>query len=336
MTTANLLCPACGRALPRDGFELVERHRDPIAGKDYELLRCASCRLVFTEPRDPAGPDWYAKAYAAGIIERAEVELTGWRVRQFRSDRVPGPRLFDIGCGDGGFLKAARELGYEASGFDFDPNAVAKARALGLDAAASTFEATFEDPRLRGAFDVVTLFDVLEHVPEPAAMLTGAKGLVKPGGHMVVTMPDERRPHPWNREALDYPPFHYTRWHPDSLRVLLEREGLRVLKLTSAPIDARYLSGQAFFNFLMPLTLPWLKRRLFGEAGAPAPAPSDPGAAPAPGLSDKGLRARLVGAAFTAFHALLLPVTWPLALGYRLAGCGHTLYALAAVPLSKP
>jgi hypothetical protein len=110
------------------------------------------------------------------------------------------------------------------------------------------------------------------------------------------------------------------------------------VQITSTPIGARYLAGQAFFNFLMPRCLPWLKRGIFGErksdasGAAQARQPDIP--APAAGrLSDKGLRARLISIAFTSFHVLLLPITWPIALGYRLAGFGHTLYALASVPV---
>lgn len=335
MTLSNLLCPACGHAATHDALELVERHHDRIAGKDYELLRCAACRLVFTEPRDPVGPEWYARAFAQGIIERSRIEMFGWRIEQFRSHGLHGS-LFDIGCGDGVFLTAAQELGFKASGFDFDPDAVAKARSLGLDARASDFDSTFGDAGLQAAFDVVTLFDVLEHVPEPAGFLARAMRLVKPGGHMVFTMPDDRRPHPWDREELDYPPNHYTRWRPETLRRLLESQGLIVLRITSTPIDARYLAGQAFFNFLMPRCLPWIKRRVFGDAkSVPGSGGKIDAAAPAGRLADKGLRARLVDAAFKVFNLLLLPVTWPMSLGYRLAGYGHTLYALARVPDRK-
>ncbi|MFI5363667.1 MAG: class I SAM-dependent methyltransferase [Elusimicrobiota bacterium] len=334
MTTSAPLCPACGRSLPLETLDRVEKYRDEIDGRDYELIRCSACRVVFTEPRVPASPDWYARAYALGFIERAPVDAEGWRLRVFRSNRLPAGRLFDVGCGDGGFLKAASDLGFKASGFDFDPNATAKARALGLDAATGDFDSFFADARLHGAFDVVTLFDVVEHVPEPAALLTRAKKLVKAGGHMVVTMPDERRPHFGERERLDYPPNHFTRWRPEALRSFLERHGLKVLMMTSAPIDARYLSGQAFYGFLMPLCLPWLKHFIPSRTPSSPVSNSSEVSSSVPS-ADQGLRARLVEASFLLFRALSFPFAWPASLGYRLTGCGNTLYALVRVPSGR-
>lgn len=341
-----MLCPACGHNLPQDAYIHIERHRDRIAGKDYKLLRCPECRVIFTEPRDPVGSDWYTRAFTLGIIERSPVDMNGWRARNFRSHGLARGKLLDVGCGDGGFLNVARELGYKVSGFDFDPHAVEKARARGLDAWVSDFDTAFEDIQLHGAFDVITLFDVLEHVPEPATFLLRAKQLIKPGGHMVFTMPDDSRPHPWNREELDYPPNHYTRWTKDSLRSFLDRHGLRVVLINSDPIDARNLAGQMFFNFLMPKCLPVVKRLIFAGGGRSADsalsiteqyerAQADSRTSATGSLADKGFRMQLVNTAFLIFQALVLPITWPAALWYRLVGCGHTLYALACVPIQR-
>lgn len=324
------ICPACGERPPDEGFTPVERYHDPVGGEDYELKRCPRCGVVFTEPRCPAAADWYARAYARGLIERAPLGLDSWRVRTFRAHGLKGGELLDAGCGDGHFLEAARKMGFKARGFDFDAAAIAKARARGLEARVSDFDAAFADPALKGRFDVVTLFDVLEHVPEPARFLCAAKALVRPGGHLVLTMPDERRPHPGTRERLDYPPNHYTRWTPQALRAVLERQGLEVRWLDSEPLDTRYLAGQLFYGCLVPPLLPWAKQ-IFAEEKRGAGEAGDNASCAGPAVGT-GAGRRLADAAFRVFYTASLPALWPVALGYRLAGRGLTLYALARVP----
>lgn len=98
----------------------------------------------------------------------------------------PGGTLLDVGCAYGAFLAVARER-YAASGCDISEHAVgqAKARLPGLSIFRSSLEAIPEE----ATYDVVTCFDVLEHVADLDGAFEKVKRLLNPGGGMVLTVP---------------------------------------------------------------------------------------------------------------------------------------------------
>lgn len=107
----------------------------------------------------------------------------------FLNDMKPG-RLLDVGCGNGVFLRRMHDLGWSVTGIDFDSKAIENARKLhdgGL---------TFMNTDLSGArftndsFDAITMSHVIEHVPDPVALLGEARRILKPGGRLVVTTPN--------------------------------------------------------------------------------------------------------------------------------------------------
>lgn len=134
-------------------------------------------------------------------------------------------RLLDVGCGDGNFLRRAKSAGWSTIGVDPDPNAVAAARAHGLDVREGGIE-VFGDAK--GLFDGITLSHVIEHVHDPLALLSACERLLKPGGWVWVDTPNlcslgHRR---FGRHWRDLdPPRHLVLFTPDSLTGLLERAG---------------------------------------------------------------------------------------------------------------
>lgn len=92
---------------------------------------------------------------------------------------TPG-RLLDFGCGDGGFLAAAGSAGWEAVGVEMKPD---DARTRGLTVVDQVHEA-------RGPFDVITLWHALEHVRSPRQTLESLLPLLRPGGHMLIAVPN--------------------------------------------------------------------------------------------------------------------------------------------------
>lgn len=91
-----------------------------------------------------------------------------------------------------------------------------------------------EAPFAAGRFDVITMFDVLEHVPSPKTFLAKARRLLVPGGRLVIETPNMAgwlprvmgKRHPWVR-----PPEHLTYFTPPTLRLLLEQCGFLVDQL---------------------------------------------------------------------------------------------------------
>lgn len=344
---AGAPCPAC---LTGRRPEPVESHLDPIGRKTYRVLRCPDCGVVFSEPREAVGPDWYEKAAPIRHLEMGARGEPDWRYETFFAEKLRPGRLLDVGCGGGAFVARAKARGFSPTGFDYEGRMVALAREKGIaDVEAGEFT-EFCRRRREAEFDFITLFDVLEHAPEPARLLGLVKPLLKPGGHVAITLPNADRPLPWGREEHDYPPHHFTRWTPRAMRGFLERQGFAVVHQEAAELKVSYLADHFFFYVLMPGLLGLAKRVLFGQ-GAPEgsfselyatpaavgePAGKDPGAGSwrrrlRAALAEKGTRQRLVN----AFKSLCAPLAYSVAVPFTVyylalrAECGDCLYTLA-------
>jgi len=96
-------------------------------------------------------------------------------------------RLLDVGCGNGELLSLAQKMGWKAEGIDFDATAVDAARRRGLTVHLGDLrEGTFADH----AFDLVMSSHVLEHVPDPVALLRQCRRLLRPGGTVLAVTPN--------------------------------------------------------------------------------------------------------------------------------------------------
>jgi SAM-dependent methyltransferase len=142
---------------------------------------------------------------------------------------VKGGRLLDIGCNIGKFLSEAARAGYDVTGVELNGECADYARAtFGFDVRSDYLENIgFPD----ATFDVVTMYDVLEHVPDMAAILTEIRRILRPGGLLVVQSPNldslmaELTGSSWSWLS---PPDHLYHFTPPSLAALLRRAGFAV------------------------------------------------------------------------------------------------------------
>ncbi|MDB5799591.1 MAG: putative SAM-dependent methyltransferase [Rhodocyclales bacterium] len=100
---------------------------------------------------------------------------------------IPGGKLLEIGCGNGGTLACLSDFGWQTQGIEADPIAAKFARQRGLnvingDAAAQTFNAN--------TFDAIIMSHVIEHVSDPAALIKRCHVWLKPGGHLTLLTPN--------------------------------------------------------------------------------------------------------------------------------------------------
>jgi 2-polyprenyl-3-methyl-5-hydroxy-6-metoxy-1,4-benzoquinol methylase len=231
-------CPTCGAS--GGALEIEKDH--------MRILRCGVCDLVYTSPTfDEAH---YVEVYASqeyqDIVRDLGIKSHEYRVERFGRERialmaaqldVPAPRYLDVGCSTGFVVEAAREAGWDAVGTDLNPSAVEFGRSRGLDLRTTTLEAGgFE----AGTFDAISLFDVLEHLIEPAAVLRSCARLLRPGGIVFLYVPnyDSASRLLMGKDAhFIWPTHHLNYYTPVTIRDLLAREGYETAYLATEGLD---------------------------------------------------------------------------------------------------
>jgi methionine biosynthesis protein MetW len=151
----------------------------------------------------------------------------------------PGGRVLDIGCASGGLLALLRPVAGHLAGLELSPTAARAAGQIGDEVVCGALE----DPGLpfgAGSFDLVVLADVLEHLADPAAGLARATAWCRPGGAVLVSVPNIAHWHArltllrgrWPQEDSGTFDASHLRWFTgDSLRALLAGAGLREIQL---------------------------------------------------------------------------------------------------------
>lgn len=161
---------------------------------------------------------------------------------------LPGGRLLDVGAGAGVFLGVARARGYDVSGIDLSARWAAYAREhYGAEVAVGDLSETTLAPQ---AYDVVTLWHVLEHLPDPLAALHKLREALNPGGRLVAEVPNFGAPsvrlkcrwlaatkHEGPRWRHLNPREHVWHFERHSLRECLSRTGFSIVLLRTMSGD---------------------------------------------------------------------------------------------------
>jgi len=141
-------------------------------------------------------------------------------------------RLLDFGCGSGWYAHRMQQLGWKVTGMDFNPQVAAKVQQrFGIPVLAGTLPHPDVKPE---SFDVVTMNAVLEHVHRPHDVVAAAAKALRPGGYVMVSLPNLAS---WGFSVFGANwwglqiPHHLLHFTPDTLRRLLESQGLEVRRM---------------------------------------------------------------------------------------------------------
>jgi SAM-dependent methyltransferase len=284
----DCICPLCGDALETAALRARDRWFG-LSG-EFELRECERCRLATTYPQlegealarhYPADYDPWLRSDS--LLEKlasipADVRATLPPYGPIR--RKAGGALLDVGCGRGDLASRFARAGWRSYGLDNSAAAVASARSVGVDAHEGTLEtAPWDD----ASFDLIIMNHSLEHMPDPVEQLKRVRRLLRPGGQLVVAVPNWQS---WQRRLfgtywtpLDIP-RHLTHFSPHALHAAAGRAGFTRgrtrnyatgvglpvsvwYRLNSDPVRGRrqqalLIAGAALY----PLT--WLLGRLLG------------------------------------------------------------------------
>jgi len=194
-------CPNCGR----DDFNVIFDSNIGEAdlqkgiktvymlwgGTHGRHVKCKNCHLIYVNPIEKASKinGDYSKMgnTDAPIIRESRLRAARSQLELIKNYKS-GTTLLDIGCGEGFFLFNAAKAGYTTKGVELSQDAAAYARReFGLDVEVKPFnEMQLPD----NYFDVVTMWQVLEHLPHPLATLKEVHRILKPGGLLATSTPD--------------------------------------------------------------------------------------------------------------------------------------------------
>ena len=273
-------CPLCGDPAIIDLREVdCTKHEcwQPGVPPTIEWCRCHRCSHVFASGYlNDAALALVLGTTVPGQEPGFDLELQRWRwaevvERVTRHLAAPPGRWLDVGFGDGALLFTAAEWGYRATGIDLREASVARLRQLGIDAHCRDIYAVDEP----GAYQVVSMADVIEHMPFPRAAIEQARKLLAPGGRLLISTPnmdtavwrelDRVNDNPYWRELE-----HYHCFTRERLYALLTECGFGSLQYS---VSTRYRSGMDVIAALPQIRV---------AAPGSRPAPGSGGSSPPP------------------------------------------------------
>ena len=202
---------------------------------DLPIWECEGCGLVYLGELDRRDSDFYADS---GMHGSEPPDANAWlreserddrRRAQFLANKLTGRRILDFGCGAGGFLVQAKSIAQDITGIEPERRLAAHFAALGLEVCSDLAELS---PERR--FDLITAFHVVEHLPDPRAVLQDlSRRLKDSGSELIVEVPASSdalltlyRSRPFSR--FTYWSCHLYLFDAATLRQLGEQAGLRV------------------------------------------------------------------------------------------------------------
>jgi len=236
----NVACAICGGTDTR-----------PVYVKSgYVIGRCTQCGLIYANPRAPRekilarySHEYFWNEYLPSVgATHGEYDLAHFDVRygallQMLAGRMSGRRLLEVGCGAGFFLKAAERAGWEVTGIELSEDASRFAtERLGLNIRREPAEEALVAP---GTIDAAAMFEVIEHLFDPRAVLSAIAHALVPGGTLVISTPnfDSASRHLLGVDwAVLSPLEHVYYFREESLRRLLESTGFSQVRFVRTHI----------------------------------------------------------------------------------------------------
>jgi SAM-dependent methyltransferase len=238
-------CPVCGSLhhyvlWTKTSAELVEMWRQHL-GMDIrselggmanlELRECGTCEVQFFSPCVTGGESLYHALQKNDWYYMDDK----WEHRKAFAEIAQGQRVCEVGCGQGAFVERVNRAGRgDAVGLELNSEAVAMAKVCHVPVECVLLEEyAMGNPKV---FDFVCSFQVLEHVSDPLGFVKLSAKLLKPGGKLVLSVPNRDAFTKWFENVLDMPPHHVTRWSVSAITKLLATCGFNGIHVHYEPL----------------------------------------------------------------------------------------------------
>ncbi len=307
-----VICPLC----QHDAAALYLSPWDPAGSPRYQVVRCQHCGFFYTNPRPSPevlgeyySSDYYSYCMTSGHRHRIKRSVMIYMARQWlkyprgpvvvaeststkyatpilarlmkrQKWRLPtwkeGGRLLDVGCGWGEYPSIMAQLGWEVVGVEISEQAVMYGREkYGLDIRCGALKyQQFPDQ----SFDVVTLWDVLEHLANPSETLSEVHRVLRPDGWLMMTVPNCRSLQAslfggaWAQWDL---PRHLSHFNSDTLKAFLNSQKFLIRSIDYMSVPTTTASSIAYYlnaRFGIPhwQQPAWLKPLTYATSGCMA------------------------------------------------------------------
>jgi 2-polyprenyl-3-methyl-5-hydroxy-6-metoxy-1,4-benzoquinol methylase len=211
--------------------------------RGFKIYRCQNCSLIFVNPREDIvqiyNQDYfYGATHGYGFVnyEEDKIASKGYLIKYLRWFKrlgfTKGAKLLDVGAANGFFVSLAESFGYEAVGVELSKEAVHWAQQLNR----AVIESNALEISLEDKYDIITVLDVLEHLPNPEDFLVKIKKNLNDSGILVLNVPNSGSLFAklCGRSWHSYiPPEHLFYFNRKSLTHALTSNGYKILKVRS-------------------------------------------------------------------------------------------------------
>lgn len=231
----------------------------------YPILRCIFCGFVITDdrgsPRSKVNKEFYSasqyqKFYLSYETKKLLTRRFQKRLREIKKLKSGRGKLIDIGASYGIFLEQARDQGYQVVGNELNKKIVAYLKEKGFNIATGDY-INLKLKKL--SFDVVCMWDVLEHFKDPEEALLKTRNILKKDGLLALSLPNIESlaaKIAKNRWGWLTPPDHLYHFSPRTLSLFLEKNGFKVVRLYTFNDEEEVISGlsQKLSPWLVPIS----------------------------------------------------------------------------------
>jgi SAM-dependent methyltransferase len=212
-------------------------------GQEFTLVKCTKCELVYLDPI-PAEEEistYYPPAYFGekeSLADRQSLRSSDYETDKLSQMHRSGilsqkGRILDIGCGNGAFLANMKQRNWEVYGIETAKIAADYAQE---EIGTSVINKKIQDAGFASQyFDVITLWHVLEHLPDPSAALAEVHRILKPQGQLLISLPNfqslqaQLMKSDWYHLDVPRHIYHFT---PKTISELLAKTGLAIIKIS--------------------------------------------------------------------------------------------------------
>lgn len=184
-------CPKCGQ--PAALLFRTKDYNRRLTDESFAYYRCSACQLIFLQPIPADLDKYYPKNYYQIPKSESELALTAEKLQKWKLELVQqfarNGRLLEIGPAYGLFSYLAKRAGFDVTAIEMDAGCCQFLRdVVGINVIQAN-DAAAQLQHLE-RFDVIVLWQVIEHIPDPWPVLTAAAERLAPGGILVLDTPN--------------------------------------------------------------------------------------------------------------------------------------------------